>query len=149
MISLSVRKAKVTRLIDFLEREASARSHIIAARQSSLAEARQGAQYIDAMHQTGSGGPSIFHDHHVKYRYRLESKITELSGEIDRFASEVRNLEKAAGELKLRLKKLERSEAAKAAEIELSEFIARQSALPAGKSALGKARGAVSVWPSN
>ncbi len=125
MNSPSVEKAKLLRLLDFLETGKKSRIQTIALHRQLLTVAREAARCIDATYLRADANLTTFHGYHVKYRYDLETRITKLSSGIDTLASEVRNLEKAVGELLVRLAKLQQSEATKSAEIELSEFIAR------------------------
>lgn len=125
MNSSSVEKAKLLRLLDFLETEKQSRTQRIALHGQLRTVAREAARYIDDTYLRVDANLTTFHDYQVKYRYDLETRITQLSSMIDTLASEVRSLEKAVGELLVRLAKLQQSEATKSAEIELSEFIAR------------------------
>ncbi len=125
MNSPSNQKSKLTRLVDFLESEKKSRLQKAAAHGMERAQAREAVRYIDDTYLRMDMNLSIFHGYHVKYRHDLETKITHLTLEIDTIATEVRNIDKATSDLWLRLKKFEQSEALKTAEIEVSEFIAR------------------------
>lgn len=125
MNSPSVEKAKLLRLLDFLETGKKSRTQKIALQSQLLANAREAARYIDDTYLRVDANLTTLHGYQVKYRYDLETRVTQLSSGIDMLAIEVRNLEKAAGELRRKLEKLQHFEASKSAEIELSEFIAR------------------------
>lgn len=125
MNSVSNQKSKLMRLIDFLESEKKSRRQAIAAHSMERTQAREAVHHIDNTYLRMDMNLSIFHGYHVKFRHDLETKITRLTSEIDAVNSEVRNLDKAASDLWLRLRKLQQSEALKTAEIEVSEFIAR------------------------